>query len=288
MKTEDTMDLELSKEDQDNLFQKITANVHNENEILAIHGEKKKGMEWVMRIAAGLVIVFLVSYGVWYIANKNPEYRQAVSKNGTEKIILNDGSLAWLRGASRLAYYEKPLEGIRYAELHGEALFEVAKDASHPFIIRCGEATLRVVGTSFSVRMDSNRLEVKVLTGKVHLSSETDTAGIDVEPKEKVIYTGNGRIEKQQLIEREVASITSDTEYDMQFANTRMDQVVERIGKKFNVEISITMRQAGQCRITADFTDHSLESTLHMITEVLDVQYNKNGSTITITGSGCN
>jgi len=288
MKTRDTADVELSREDEDKLFQKITANVDNVDEILAISGEEKKGRGWVLGIAAGLLIASIVSYAIWHVAGRSPGSLEAISKAGVEKIILNDGSLAWLRGESRLVYYEKASEGIRYAELSGEALFEVAKDAQHPFVIRCGAATIRVVGTSFSVRMDSDRLELKVLTGRVHLSSETDKVGVDLDPKEKAIYTGGGGIKKEALKGSEVSLITDDTEYNMQFANAPMDQIAERIGRKFNVKISIAIPRAGQCRITADFTDHSLESTLQMITEVLDVAYTRNGNAVTINGSGCN
>jgi ferric-dicitrate binding protein FerR (iron transport regulator) len=289
MKTEDKYsDLELSKQDEDRLFQKITANVDNVDEIIALtsRGKKISVAGWVMRIAAGLLIASLVSYTTWYMTNRNPDRLQA-AKNDVEKLILNDGSLAWLRGKSRLTFYEKPAEGIRYAEFQGEALFEIAKDASHPFVIRCGDATLRVMGTSFSVRTDSNSLELNVLTGRVHLSSETDKAGVDIEPKEKAIYTGNGGIKKLRLNANEVSLITTGTEYNMQFANTTMDQVAERIGKKFGVKINMVNSQVGQCRITADFTDHSLESTLQMITEVLDVEYARSGNTVTLTGPGC-
>ena len=54
------------------------------------------------------------------------------------------------------------------------------------------------------------------------------------------------------------------------------------------MKINIEKGQAGQCRITADFTDHSLESTLQMITEVLDVEYARNGNAVIISGRGCN
>jgi ferric-dicitrate binding protein FerR (iron transport regulator) len=290
MKTEDKYsDLELSREDEDRLFLKITANVDNVDEIIALttRGKKISVTGWVMRIAAGLLIMSLVSYGGWYLTNKDQSKFQVSSTNGVEKVILNDGTLAWLRGESTLAYYEKPDEGLRYAELNGEALFEVAKDAGHPFVIRCGKATIRVLGTSFNLKSGNDSLELKVLTGRVHLSSETDKAGIDVEPKEKVIYTGKRGIQKQQLNEREINSLTTDTEYNMQFSNTSMDQVVERIGRKFNVEFRIADKRSGLCRITADFTDHSLESTLQMITEVLDVEYARSGNTVTLTGPGC-
>jgi transmembrane sensor len=291
MKTEDTTDLELSKEDEDKLFEKITSNVDSAKEITAFPPgmEKKTPLNrWVFRIAASLLIVSLVAYAAWYITQPDGGSLQVASKNGVEKIILNDGTLVWLRPGSKLIYYEKADEGIRYSELDGEALFEVVKDASHPFVIKCDGATIRVLGTSFSVKTGKDSLELKVLTGKVNLSSETDKAGVDIERNEKVIYTGSSGIKKLTLPEAEVSEITAHTEYDMEFTNTTIDEIMEKVGKKFNVKVTMTNKQIGRCRITADFTDHSLESTLQMITEVLYVDYNKKGSTITITGSGCN
>ena len=59
--------------------------------------------------------------------------------------------------------------------------------------------TIRVVGTSFNVRTDSNRLELKVLTGRVHLTSEMDKIGVDIDPREKAIYTRDDGIKKEAL-----------------------------------------------------------------------------------------
>jgi ferric-dicitrate binding protein FerR (iron transport regulator) len=209
------------------------------------------------------------------------------TRTGVEKVILNDGSLVWLRGESKLVYYEKPDEGIRYSELQGEALFEVAKDAARPFIIQCGEVRLKVLGTSFSVKTGINELELKVLTGKVNLSSEVNKVTVDVEPNEQVTYRSNGEIEKLSLAKEAVAAITENTGYNMQFSNISMAEVFKGIEGKFDVKVNLVNPRIGNCHITADFTDHSLESTLQMITEVLDVNYSREGDLITVNGNGC-
>ncbi len=289
MKTKDTSNLELSKEDEDKLFGKISASADNVDEIIALAGKEAiPARGWVLRIAAAVLIVASVSYTAWYLAHKTPGFLEIASKKGIEKIILNDGSLVWLRAGGRLVYYEKREEGIRYAELNGEALFEVAKDMSHPFVIRCGEASIRVVGTSFSVRTVSDSLELKVLTGTVEFSPATNKAGVDVEPNERLVYKVNGEMEKFSMDKKEVPAIVADTEYNMLFTNGTLEEVMKSISKKFDVAIELTDTRAGKCRITADFTDHSLESTLKMITEVLDVTYTRNGSDIKISGTGCN
>jgi ferric-dicitrate binding protein FerR (iron transport regulator) len=290
MKTRDTTNLELGKADEDRLFKAITDKVENADEIISggkVRGKKATVRKWFAGIAATLLILLSVSYGIRYITGNAPEKLHGASNNMVEKVILNDGSLVWLRGKSRLVYYQKMEEGIRYATLEGEALFEIAKDAAHPFVIDCGEATIRVVGTSFSVRTGGDSLELKVLTGRVNLSSKLDKTQVDVAANEKVIYSVSGGLERLELKKTEVVGITSDTEYSMEFNNVPLDDVMERVSDKFNIQIELLSRQVGKCRITADFTDHSLESTLQMLSEVLDVEYQRKNNRIQVRGSGC-
>ncbi len=279
VKTDDVTDLELSKEDEEKIFQKITGTIQDEGQITKqpLRTREIPVFQWAIGIAAALLLA--VSYFIWNGYN---------GSDGVEKMILNDGTIVWLRGEeSKLSYYEKPGETGRYAELTGEALFEVTKDANRPFILKCGEITIKVLGTSFSVKTLNNSLELEVLTGRVNLSSENDKAGIDVEPNQKIIYTGKTDLIKTPLNETEVSTLTKDTEYDMQFMNATLDKVLDRIEKKFEIDVKIENNQITKCRITADFTDHSLESTFQMISEVLDFKYKIDGNIVTVTGAGC-
>ncbi len=287
MKTEDPATLELSKEDEDKLFRKISGNLNNLKEVVAFRPGKEKKVpisQWVLRIAASVLILSSVAYAVWQITGKQQHIQEIVTKNGVEKIILNDGTLVWLRNESKLVYYEKL--GTRYTELNGDALFEVAKDASRPFMIQCGDVTIKVVGTSFNLKTSDHTVELKVLTGRVNLSSEKEKVSFTVEPNEKVIYQ-DGKTEKLIMDQQEILSVTANTEYNMQFANATMKEVVQRLEDKFNVKITLTDKRIGACHITADFTDHALESALNMISEVLTLAYTRKGDTITITGRGC-
>jgi transmembrane sensor len=289
MKTRSTTDLELSKEDEEKIFRKITSKIDNLDEITSfIPGSNKKNLgRWAMQIAAAVLIIVSASYVIWTLNAEDSNQLNITSKNGVEKIILNDGTLVWLHAGSRLTYFEKKQSGTRNTELQGEALFEVAKDASHPFIIKCGDVNLKVLGTSFSVKASNDRIELIVLTGKVNLSSSTKNINVDVEANEKILVTNNV-VEELQLQPTEVSEITSDTEYNMQFVNVSMEEVARKIGKKFNIEVKIINAQANKCRITADFTDHSLDRTLQLIMEILDVEYSQKGKEVTITGKGCN
>ncbi len=288
MKTEDNTDLELSDEDEARIFQKLTSSQTTVDDVVALRPKRKARLDqWMLRIAASLVIVSLLSYTVWYFTASHENQLEVISKDGIEKIILNDGSLVWMRGESKVMYYEKKDEGARYTTFEGEALFEVVKDVNHPFIVQCGDVKVKVLGTSFSIKTNPDHVELTVLTGKVNLSSSANTEGIDVLPQEKVIYKSNGEFEKLSTNQQEIASITKNTDYNMQFTNNKMDDVIERIESKFNVSVKLSDKNIRNCRITVDFTDQSLEKSLQLITEVLEVTYSIKDNTVTITGTGC-
>ncbi|MBT1688967.1 FecR family protein [Dawidia soli] len=259
-----------------------------------VHGHKTWAPVYAWRIAASLLLIAVASFAIWqYIAHDAylPVAQQLTASSAegfVHKVLLDDGSLVWLKNNSSLTYPEKFTGKDRRVVLRGEALFEVAKDASHPFIIQCGELTTTVLGTSFNIKSSEKDIEVVVLTGKVSLTAQNDASGIVVLPSEKAIY----RKEMKQLAkveaqpEESVSSI-SGTEYNMNFEQTRMQEAIRRIELKFNVTISLTDPSMGNCIITANLTDQSLRKTLDVITLTLRAHYEVNGKTVTLTGTGC-
>jgi len=173
--------------------------------------------------------------------------------------------------------------------LLGEALFEVTKDPSHPFVIQCGELTTTVLGTSFNIKSREKNIEVVVLTGKVSLTSASDKEGIVVLPNEKAVYNGlNKQLVKVETVKKaeKIAAVAS-TEYRMDFDDTRMGEIIRRIEGKFNVTVTMSDPKLGNCMITADFTDQSLDMTFNMISQALGFEYEINGNQISLRGTGC-
>ena len=290
MKAEKGNDLKLSESDDEKLFQKITNNIDNIDEIVSFRPENYKPRPFYLhtwfQIAATIFLLVAASFSIIYIKYRSPGVQEFFAINEREKVILNDGTIVWLNTGSKLVYYEKENE-VRHAELEGEALFEVAKDPNKPFMIDCGTMTVKVLGTSFNIKTKKNKIELELLTGQVHLSSKNDKTGIHVDPKQKVIYSSNGEVEKLPWIEVEIKDIIATTEYNMQFENTTMDKVLDKIKKKFNADFTIENSQVNNCRITADFTDKSLDKTMSMISELLDIKYEIEKREVTITGNGC-
>jgi ferric-dicitrate binding protein FerR (iron transport regulator) len=71
---------------------------------------------------------------------------------GQYTLLLPDGTHVWLNNASVIRYPVAFTGADRSVELSGEAYFEVARDAAHPFQVKVeGGATVEVLGTSFNI-----------------------------------------------------------------------------------------------------------------------------------------
>lgn len=251
-------------------------------------------MTSTFRVAASVVLLAMFLYVAWHSwETEEPKKNvmlQASSDGDVRRVVLADGSIVWLKGTSSIVYPEEFASGNRHVALYGEALFEVARDTSRPFIIQCGELVTTVLGTSFNIKTSAEKIEVLVLTGKISLTSEHQKNGVIVLPNEKAVYNVG---EKQitmvdpMVAKEETKATIAGTGYSMYFQDTRMEEIIKRITGKFNVKIETSDPKIANCMITADFTGRSLEQTLSMIGEALGISYEVQDNTVMLRGAGC-
>nr|WP_303649504.1 FecR domain-containing protein [Asticcacaulis machinosus] len=93
------------------------------------------------------------------------------TRRGEMKVIpLSDGSVISLNTASKVKISFSSAQRLVHL-IDGEALFDVAKDAARPFIVKAADATVRAIGTSFTVqKLATAPLLVMVREGVVELS----------------------------------------------------------------------------------------------------------------------
>src|SRR5690606_38747537 len=81
---------------------------------------------------------------------------------------LSDGSSLILNTNSIVQQHYSATQRMVRLE-SGEALFNVAHDASRPFVVLAADGVFRAVGTRFSVRIDPDHVTVTVTEGRVGL-----------------------------------------------------------------------------------------------------------------------
>lgn len=275
-----TGDSRLSKEDEDRIFKQITSKTHIDTPI-EYKGAPFTRYPW--RIAAAFLLLATVGFLVSWLLNP------VITNNNQapEKMILADGSIVWLKNGATLAYSENANLGTRHSQLSGEAFFEVAKDTARPFIIDCNGIQVKVLGTSFNLKSTTEIFEIQVLTGKVSVRADDDNVDLQISANEQLALVPGGDVRKIPLSKKTSKAITSGTQFNMNFNDARLSDVLNRIENKFDVKILLDDSRAAACRITADFTDNRLETTLNMITHILNVSWTRVEGQITITGTGC-
>jgi transmembrane sensor len=287
--TKDKEDLTLRPEDEERLFARITSAAYGVDEVISYRPARYNFGRWFhqpyFRIAASILL--LVTAGYFIVQKITPHTTTTVASRDIEKIILTDGSLIWLHKGSSITYDQADFPSERKISLQGEALFEVAKDAAHPFVVTAGDLFVTVVGTSFNLKTFPDKLELEVLTGKVKLWSSENTEGEFILPNEKVVFAQRGLIEKTSLPVAEISRVTANTGYDMKFSGTEMSRIISRLESKFNVIMQVHDAELYNCRITANLTDHSLQSSLMLISELLDFTFVIEANKILIKGKGC-
>jgi transmembrane sensor len=135
---------------------------------------RSRRMGWA---AAAVVLAFLG--GVIFFANREGfgsriagVYRTGIGERLS--VTLNDGSRVTLNTDSVL----RPAFDTRERRVvleRGQALFEVAKDPVHPFVVETPQRRFIAVGTAFDVRIDGARVQVTMLEGTVRV--ERNSAG---------------------------------------------------------------------------------------------------------------
>jgi len=157
--------------------------------------------------------------------------------NGGEwQIKLPDGSTVWLNAASSLQYgLNIGTAKQRAVKLDGEAYFEVAKNATHPFIVETDKQAVEVLGTHFNINSykDEKVTRTTLLEGSVRVSHKNTNESEVLKPGEQSLVTISGMDVKEVDVDEAVAWKKG---YFM-FNNERQESILRKIARWYNVEI---------------------------------------------------
>jgi transmembrane sensor len=128
------------------------------------------GRPWLAGFAAAAVLVCLVGV-YWFMPPGFAGLPRIISvAHGEQRTVsLSDGSVVHVNASSEIIVRFSKNE--RLVDLaHGQAMFEVAHNATRPFRVRAGATEVIAVGTQFDVyRHDPEGVTVTVVEGKVDI-----------------------------------------------------------------------------------------------------------------------
>ncbi len=238
----------------------------------------------IWKIAASLVLLIVGLFSVVYFTQL--QKKTLITDLETTGLELRDGTLVNINKHSYITYPVRFRGGERRVILKGEAYFDVAQDLHNPFIVQAQDVEIKVLGTSFfiSAVKDAPKVEVMVSSGKVALIAP-DMQQLALDAGRKGVYFR----EENQLIEDEITDpnyLSWKTRFIV-FENTRLAEAFKVLENTYGVTFLIADAAVGNCRITATFSDKSIDDILAIISETFEIRFTRTNNVINVYGKGC-
>ncbi|MFA6179552.1 MAG: FecR domain-containing protein [Candidatus Methylopumilus sp.] len=198
--------------------------------------------------------------------------------------VLSDGSKLTINANSdvEITYYRHQ----RHVTLkRGEAIFEVARDESRPFVVDSGRAKVTVLGTRFAVNRLQHLVRVSVDHGRVQVES-LDTEG---KPGSSNIILSNGEVAEVSAqqpanqpsdytlrrINRPAADAFSFAQGLISFNDAGLEEITETLSRYRTPAVIVQHTAGGQPHITAVIKAHNVEKFLKSLPDLapVTVQY---------------
>ena len=239
------------------------------------------------RIAAVFILLALSSIWLYTYFNK-PEDKVIMASNRSVEANLPEGSQVTLNNGSTLNDPSKLSKDKRNISLKGEAYFDVAHEAAHPFVITSDNVCIEVLGTSFYVNTNGpdGKVEVVLTKGKVAVYYAD-------KPDQRVVLAPGERVEFPRANADFTKTVNTDENYmawktkKIVFSDQPLSRIINQLNKVYHSDISVSQPKLGDCRMTATFDNQELDAVLNVIAATLDVDIHKKGNTFVISGQGC-
>jgi transmembrane sensor len=209
---------------------------------------------------------------------------------GFQRIILADQSAVELNTDSEVRVELSP--NLRRIELiRGEAIFEVAHDASRPFIVSAGGTAVRAVGTKFDVRRLDTSVEVSVTEGKVAVGepsllvnerSVVTTAFSQIHAGQAAL--ASGRAVKVTEVPR--AEMTRKLAWQNQmlvFDGDSLPDIVAQFNRYNERQMVIADKRLASRRIGGYFRPTNLDAFISVLQSDFNIDVSTNGNRIELT-----
>jgi transmembrane sensor len=245
------------------------------------HRVLRRPLAW-SAVAATLLlsVVLLVSYEDLF-----PRDVYTTGIGGHEVVPLPDGSRIELNTDTRVRTDFTPQARSVWLE-RGEAYFEVAHEPSRPFIVYAGGRRVTVLGTKFSVRVDSNanRVRLAVTEGRVQLEELRPRV-----PAPPMIAIGGDKViaegTSMRVESRSVKAVSIDLSWRqglLTFDQTTLAAAAEEFNR-YNRRRLVVEPTAAHIHIGGSFEAANVDAFARLLQQGFDLRVVESGDEIRIS-----
>lgn len=182
--------------------------------------------------------------------NKTPENITLQTPEGCEyQYTLSDGTKVWLNAMSSITFPREFDGDQRRVMMEGEVYFDVAKDASRPFIIDVTNyGQIKVLGTSFNVKAYEDRptIETTLVEGRVWMTGNLGES-VELTPgMQAVISREDQNLAAESVVDTE-PMVAWKNGYFL-FDNESLENICKEFSRWYNIDIEIDSKKLASKR----------------------------------------
>ena len=235
------------------------------------HRKLKVSFSNLSKIAASLLIIVTCTYLI--ISSNQDSTNEDLTTAMVEKhnpagqkskIFLPDGSEVWLNSESKLSYPDMFSDNVREVLLEGEAFFSVVKNPDKPFIVKSGNVSTTVLGTSFNVNAYGNErstyIALKSGKVKVNIDNELGNKEMYLEPGEGICYDKSSHLTIKEEFDEDLLLAWKDG--IIKFDDANVDHVFNTLSRWYGVKFEIKNRNNQKWNYKGTYINENLENVL--------------------------
>ena len=203
-----------------------------------------------------------------------------IPRGGEYKIVLSDGTRVYLNSQTELRFPESFANSDeRLVYLSGEAYFEVAKNPSKPFIVKCEDYAVKVLGTTFNVNSYENEEVSKttLATGKI----EIDMAG-----KRKVLKPGQQAVIKDgemDVKEVDVEVYTTWMYENFRFQSESIQEIMTKLSRWYVMDVFYVNESVKNYHFTGYLPRYAqITDVLELLSLTTNIEFDVKGKTVSV------
>lgn len=192
---------------------------------------------------------------------------------------LSDGSIITLNHYSRLLAPLSFKGKNREVTLkQGEAFFQVVHLDKKPFLVHSGAVDLKVLGTSFNIKMEGGNTVIHVATGKVQIAYKGQH--LILQANEQISISAG----TTKLVSQKTESLLYNYYVTRQFIarNTRLEDLVKVLNDAYGAHIVFANNNLKELRLTTVFVQQPIDKILDIIAATFNIQLIHGKDSITL------
>ena len=195
---------------------------------------------------------------------------------GQFRVTLPDGSNVWLNSASSLRYPTAFTGNERVVELNGQGYFEIAQNASQPFLVKvrkkkeAGETNthpmeVQVLGTHFDIMAYADEYTIKTTLLEGAVKVKQGTAQATLEPgQQAVLNNGSNALSVQTTDVNQAVAWKAGF---FEFTNTDLATIMRQIARWYDVEVVFQNKHPSEHFFGRISRNLPLSDILHLLGE---------------------